>query len=213
MIIIRKTLLAMTGLFICFFLLAHLGANFILLLPASKAHDLYNSYSAFLRNNFLILIVAYVNYACIVGHVALSILITIKNRRSKGSDPNQTAYLQNSTWTSQNMGLLGTMLLAFIILHMANFWFKVKFSDEPHDLYLMVTSLFAQPAYVAIYVIAMLPLGLHLAHGVKSAFRSIGIYHRKYLSWIAHVGVAYAWITAIGFAVIPLILYFRQESV
>ena len=212
MMIIRKTLLALTGLFICFFLIAHLGANFILLLPAPKAHDLYNSYSSFLRHNFLILIVAYFNYACILGHVILSIVITIKNRRSKGSIKGKNASLENSSWTSQNMGLLGTILLTFIVIHMANFWFKVKFSGEEHDLYVMVISLFSSPGYVLIYFLAMLPLGLHLAHGVESGFRSIGLYHKKYLRGIARIGVAYAWFTAIGFAIIPVIIYFRQET-
>lgn len=212
MIVIRKTLLAFTGLFICFFLIAHLGANFILLLPASKAHPLYNAYSSFLRNNFLVMIIAYVNYACIISHVILSVLITVKNRRSKGFTNQKNATLENSSWTSQNMGLLGTILLAFIVIHMANFWFKVKFSGEDHDLYLMVISLFSSPGYAAFYFLAMLPLGLHLAHGVESGFRSIGLYHNKFLRWIAKAGVAYAWFTAIGFAIIPLIIYFRQET-
>lgn len=210
MIIFRKTILALTGLFICIFLIAHLGANVLLLLPEGQARPLYNSYSAALRGNPFITAIAYLNYACIVFHIIYGVIITVKNRQSKGTKTVQNNSSQNSSWTSQNMALLGAILFAFIVVHMANFWYRVKFLGEDEDLYQMVVELFKNPIYLFFYVIAMLPLALHLAHGVKSAFKSLGLYHKKYLRWVAYIGTAYAWIVGVGFAIIPLVVFFRQ---
>ena len=209
MIIFRKTFLALTGLFICFFLLAHLGANFLLLLPPEKARILYNSYSATLRGNLFISVIAYINYACILFHIFYAIVITRANRAAKNIKYAVNKSNENSSWTSQNMLFLGALIFCFIVIHMTNFWYKVKFLHQEDDLYQMVVDLFHQPVYLAIYVLAAIPLGLHLSHAVKSAFKTLGLYHKKYIKWIADLSVIYAAITGLGFAIIPIVLYFR----
>lgn len=209
MIIFRKTILALTGLFICIFLIAHLSANFLLLLPEEKARIMYNNYSATLRGNFLISIVAYINYACILFHVLYAVIVTRKNKslRSVGYAMNSAS--ENSSWTSQNMMLLGSIIFSFIVIHMANFWFKVKILHQDTDLYQMVYELFKNPYYVLIYSLGMIPLGLHLSHGVQSAFKTLGLYHKKYIKMIAKVSVIFAIFMGLGFAIIPIILYLR----
>jgi len=209
MIIFRKTILALTGLFICVFLTAHLGGNLLLLLPEEQARELYNAYSHALRGNFFITIVAYMNYACLLFHTLYAILITRKNRASRSVSYQVNRNDQNSSWTSQNMMLLGSIIFCFIVLHMANFWFKVKIQGQEGDLYQMVVDLFKDPVYLFIYVVAVLPLGLHLSHGVQSAFKTLGLYHKKYIRWMAKVSVAYAFVIGLGFGIIPIILYFR----
>lgn len=209
MIIFRKTILALTGLFICIFLIAHLGANFLLLLPTETARVMYNNYSATLRGNFFITIIAYINYACIIFHVLYALIVTRKNMTARSVSYEMNSSSENSSWTSQNMMLLGSIILAFIIIHMADFWFKVKFLHQEEDLYQMVADLFKNPLYVLIYVLAMLPLGLHLSHGVQSAFKTLGLYHKKYIRWMACVSVVFASVMGFGFAIIPIILYFR----
>ncbi len=209
MIIFRKTILALTGLFICVFLIAHLGANFLLLLPTETARVMYNNYSATLRGNFLITIVAYVNYACILFHVLYAILVTRKNKSARNERYAINASSENSSWSSQNMMLLGSIIFAFIVIHMANFWFKVKFLHQDEDLYQMVYELFKNPYYVLIYSLGMIPLGLHLSHGIQSAFKTLGLYHKKYIRILARVSVIFATFMGLGFAIIPIILYLR----
>ena len=209
MIIFRKTILALTGLFICVFLIAHLSANFLLLLPADKARILYNNYSATLRGNLLISVVAYINYACILFHVLYAIIVTRKNRSLRNVKYTLDAASETSSWTSQNMMLLGSIIFAFIIVHMANFWFKVKFLDQDEDLYQMVYELFKNPYYVLLYSVAMIPLGLHLSHGVHSAFKTLGLYHIKYIKIITKFSLIFATIMSLGFAIIPIVLYLR----
>ena len=209
MIIFRKTILALTGLFICVFLIAHLGANFLLLLPTETARVMYNNYSATLRGNFLITIVAYVNYACILFHVLYAILVTRKNKSARNERYAMNASSENSSWSSQNMMLLGSIIFAFIVIHMANFWFKVKFLHQDEDLYQMVYELFKNPYYVLIYSLGMIPRGLHLSHGIQSAFKTLGLYHKKYIRILARVSVIFATFMGLGFAIIPIILYLR----
>lgn len=209
MIIFKKTILALTGLFICIFLIAHLGANFLLLLPQEEARVMYNNYSAALRGNIFITVIAYINYACILFHVGYAVVVTRKNRESRDQRYLVNHSNENSSWTSQNMMLLGAIIFCFIVIHMANFWFKVKIQHQHEDLYQMVVDLFKDPVYLFIYVVAALPLGLHLSHGVQSAFKTLGLYHKKYVGWIAKISVAYAFIVGCGFGIIPIVLYFR----
>lgn len=209
MIIFKKTILALTGLFICLFLIAHLGANFLLLLPQEMARTYYNAYSATLRGNVFISVIAYINYACILFHVLYAILVTRRNSKSRNKRYEMNKKDENSSWTSQNMLLLGFLILGFLIIHLANFWYKVKILHQEEDLYQMVYDLFHEPLYLVIYIGAAIPIGLHLSHGVQSAFKTLGLYHHKYLKWIAKLSIFYAWVTGVGFAIIPLVVYFR----
>lgn len=209
MLVLRKTIIAITGLFICVFLIVHLAANLLLLLPPHLAQDAYNSYSAALRHNFFIKIVAYVNYACILLHVIYAILISVRNRQSRKVQYSSYQKTATASWTSQNMALLGSILFAFIIIHMANFWYPIKIQGHDSDIYGLVISHFKNPLYTIVYTVAMLPLALHLAHGVHSAFKSLGLYHKKYLRWVATASTIYAAIIGVGFAVIPLVVFLR----
>jgi succinate dehydrogenase / fumarate reductase cytochrome b subunit len=211
-IIFRKTMIALTGLFLCLFLTVHLGANLLLLLPEATAHGLYNAYSSALRGNPFIAVIAYVNYACFLFHILYGLGITLRNRGARRVDYAENKKIETSTWSSQNMGLLGTALLAFLIIHLANFWYRVKFLGDESDIYAMVITLFKEPGYVLVYSAAMLPLGLHLSHGVLSALRSLGLYHKKYLQTFSKISTAYAVAVGIGFALIPVVVFLKVRA-
>ncbi|UJH69128.1 succinate dehydrogenase cytochrome b subunit [Allomuricauda sp. SCSIO 65647] len=214
----RKSIIALTGLFLCLFLIVHLSANSILLLPEETARGLYNSYSTTLRESPIIKIVAYVLYLSIVLHVVYALLITLNNRKAKSKRYTLNQYKDNSSWTSQNMGLLGIMVLLFIVVHLANFWARIKlgmgegvgFDSNGHvDVYEVTYSLFQNIYYVLFYTLLMIPLGLHLYHGLKSAFMTLGFYHKKGLRIIAKLSLLYAVVMAVGFGVIPFIVFFK----
>ena len=117
----RKTIVAVTGLFLCIFLIVHLSANAILVFPEELARAWYNSYSTTLRESPLIKIVAYLLYLSIVLHALYALLITIRNRKAKPHKYVMDQSSENSTWASKNMGILGTLILIFIM-----FSFKAK---------------------------------------------------------------------------------------
>lgn len=215
---IRKSVIAVTGLFLCIFLIVHLSANCILLLPEAIARDLYNSYSTTLRESSLIKVIAYVLYVSIILHAFYALLITLKNRKSKPQKYVVNHTNENSTWTSQNMGLIGTIILLFIIVHLGNFWARIKLGigeevllDEMgnKDVYEVTYSLFQNIYFVIFYTLISIPLGLHLYHGLKSAFKTLGFYHKKGLEILAKVSLIYAIIMGVGFGIIPFIVYFK----
>jgi succinate dehydrogenase / fumarate reductase cytochrome b subunit len=215
---IRKSTIALTGLFLCVFLVVHLSANCILLLPEAVARDLYNSYSETLRESPLIKVVAYVLYISIILHALYALLITLRNRKAKPEKYMVNRSNENSSWTSQNMGLIGTIILLFIIVHLANFWARIKLGlgeevllDEMghKDVYEVTYSLFQNIYFVIFYTLISVPLGLHLHHGFKSAFKTLGFYHKKGLAILAKVSLVYAIIISFGFGIIPFIVYFK----
>lgn len=210
--------MAATGIFLCIFLIVHLSANCILLLPEEVARGLYNSYSTTLRESPLIKIVAYLLYLSIVLHVVYALLITIRNRKAKPVRYKVNRSEENSSWTSQNMGLIGIVILLFIVVHLANFWARIKlgigeapgFDAEGNvDVYEVTYSLFQNIYYVVFYTVLMIPMGLHLHHGLKSGFKTLGFHHKKGLKTLAKVSLIYAAIMAIGFGIIPFIVYFK----
>jgi succinate dehydrogenase / fumarate reductase cytochrome b subunit len=214
----RKTIIAGTGLFLCIFLVVHLSANCILLLPEETARGLYNSYSTTLRESPLIKIVAYALYASILLHVIYALIVTIKNKKAKPQKYVVNHFQENSSWTSQNMGLLGTMILLFIVVHLANFWARIKLgmgeavrldAEGNLDVYEVTSSLFHNIYYVLFYTILAIPLAFHLHHGLKSAFKTLGFYHKQGLRIVAKVSLIYAILMGVGFGIIPFIVYFK----
>ena len=211
----RKIMMACTGLF----LVVHLGANLLLLLPEDLARTAYNTYSTTLRESPLIQIVAILLYFSIVLHTVYAGIITRQNRQAKPERYAVNEAAANSTWASRNMGLLGFMLLIFLVVHLANFWARIKLGVGPApgvdaaghlDVYEVTTTLFQNIYYAAFYSLLMVPLGLHLYHGVSSAFQTLGLYHRLWLSRLAKLALAYMLIVSIGFAVIPIFVYLRH---
>lgn len=130
----RKVLMALTGLFLILFLVIHLLGNLQLL----KADDGYafNKYAWFMTTNPLIKTVSYLLYATILLHAFKGLYLAYTNKKARGSKSygsyNGNA---NSHWTSRNMGILGTLILAFIIGHMSDFWWEYKFGDIPWTKY------------------------------------------------------------------------------
>ena len=217
-IIVRKYIIGLTGLFLCVFLIVHLSANLILLWPEATASYAYNAYAAFLAGNPLIKLVAYLLYLSILAHVLYALLATIKNRSAKGKRYAVNHSDENSSWVSQNMGLLGVFILIFIVVHLANFWAKAKLGIGEgvpldaygnKDLYSLAAILFDNIYYVCFYTLLMIPMGYHLFHGFKSSFKSLGFYHKNGLRIIGKVSLVFALIMTIGFGIIPVIMYFK----
>ncbi|MEQ8705648.1 MAG: succinate dehydrogenase cytochrome b subunit [Phaeodactylibacter sp.] len=216
--IVRKNLMALTGLFLCLFLVIHLAGNLQLLLPAEQAQIQYNLYSELLSHNILIKVVSYGLYASILAHAAYALLLTVKARQARGAQG--YAYDKRGAvtpWYVRNMGVLGALLLAFIIIHMRDFWYQYKFTEMPmdaegrKDLYLIVAAAYQQWWYVVLYVVSMLVLGFHLLHGFHSAFQTLGLYHSKYNRWVKWAGWGYSFLITAGFTIIPIYMYFTQN--
>ncbi|MDH1604072.1 MULTISPECIES: succinate dehydrogenase cytochrome b subunit [Empedobacter] len=214
--LLRKMLMSITGLFLSFFLLIHFLGNLQLFLPEEQAHLQFNAYSHFLAGNVLIKMVSYVLYSCILLHLIDGIIITMKNKKASGNY-NTDRRGRASSWTSRNMGLLGTVILIFLVVHFQNFWYVYKFGETPidanghKDLYILVVEVFKQWWFVILYVISMAALCYHLIHGIHSAARTLGLYHPKFVKWFKTIGTIYSIIICIGFALMPIYVFFTNK--
>lgn len=216
--LIYKLVMAATGLFLCFFLVIHLLGNLQLLLPQAEAREQFNWYSHLLSGNIIIKIISYVLYLSLIGHAIYALIITIKNNKAKGHKYVFDKRGDVSTWNSRNMGILGTIILVFLIIHFKDYWYEYKFGGLPldskgnKDLYQIVISSFQQGWYVIVYEISFLALGFHLLHGFFSATRTVGLYHPKYAKALRVFGWIYSVVLTLGFMFIPLYIYFNLNS-
>lgn len=160
--------------------------------------------------------VSYVLYLSILLHAIYAWIITMKNNKS-GGNYKKDSRSRSSKWSSRNMGFLGLIILIFLVLHFQNFWYVYKFGSigldswGNKDLYTVVVTAFQQGWLVAIYVIAMIALAYHLAHGISSGIRTLGLFNPKFVRWIQCFGVAYSVLICLGFALMPVYIFFTSK--
>lgn len=216
--IVKKYWMALTGLFLCTFLIVHLGGNLILLKGEGARLD-FNAYAKFMTTFPVIKAVSYLLYFSILFHAFDGILLTIQNRSARPVRYHYNKPEANSTWASRNMAFLGIVILLFIVSHMANFWYKMHFGNIPldangnKDLYEVVVAFFKDPKlgilYVSIYVLSMVALGFHLIHGFASSFQTLGLYHKKYNPIIKNTSLLFGVLVPLLFAIIPIFIYLQ----
>lgn len=133
----RKLVMALTGLFLCVFLVVHVSGNFQLF--KDDGGLAFNNYSVFMTHNPLIKTVSYLLYATFLLHIFQSLLLTLHNRKSRPVGYQKNTPQANSAWSSRNMGILGTVILVFLVVHMNDFWFEYKFGEIPFKAYYEVS--------------------------------------------------------------------------
>jgi len=127
----RKVLMALTGLFLCTFLIVHMVGN--LQLFNEDGGYSFNKYAVFMTTNPLIKTVSYGLYAMILFHAFWGLYVTYTNRKARSTRYAVTN--SSSSWASRNMAVLGTVLLVYIAVHMGDFWFDYKFGHVPFTKY------------------------------------------------------------------------------
>ena len=204
--ILNKYLAALSGLFLILFLTGHLLGNLQLLIPESAgAKEQFNAYADFMQTNLAVKLLSYVTYAAILLHIFVTLKLTWDAKKNR-----LVAYKKSSSPTnaisSKYMGILGTVILAFLIIHLSDFWFKAKFQGN-QDLYSLVVSKFQSITHVIIYVVAMMAIFLHLLHGFQSSFQSLGLINSNTRKYIQIAGMVYSLLIPILFAIIPIWIY------
>lgn len=129
--IVKKVWMALTGLFLCTFLIGHLAGNMQLILKSGEeGRRAFNEYAYFMGHNPFIKVLSYVTYFSIIFHAIQGFYLTYQNKKAR---PQGYAYSKpgsNSSLPSRYMAVLGTLILVFIVTHMANFWWKAKIKED-----------------------------------------------------------------------------------
>ena len=210
----KKYLMALTGLFLCSFLVIHFLGNITLYTDPIQ----FNEYTRFMSSNPIIRVMEIVLVAGFLTHIIDAVMLT---RANKKAQPVKYAMdKKQSSWYSRNMGLTGSVILAFLVLHLQSFWYGYKFGTPAYatdsaglpikDMYTMVVEAFGEFWYSGLYVVAVSLLGIHLNHGFQSAFQSVGLRHKKYTPTIKMLGTAFSILITLGFISFPIYFFIIQ---
>lgn len=221
--IAKKYWMALTGLFLCLFLIGHLAGNLQLLVPMDGgAREGFNNYAYFMTHNPAILILSYLTYFSILFHAIDGIMLAIQNQKSRSKSYVKNKPGKSSSLAARNMAPLGLILLLFIIGHMWQFWGQMHFGDLPTytnadgnevtELYALVILFFKNQStgliWACAYGVCMLAIAMHLWHGFQSAFQSLGARTGKYKIAIVGFGRFFAVFIPLAFAIIPFYIHF-----
>ena len=212
--------MALTGLFLCTFLVGHLAGNLQLFIQGAEGQQAFNEYAEFMTTFPLVKLLSYLTYACVLFHIVDGIVLTIRNRKSRPVGYVKEKGSANASWASRNMGVLGTIIAVFLVSHMQTFWYKMHFGEMPmhdglKDLHTVVLAFFSPENSLGIvavlgYVLAQMALAFHLVHGFQSGFQSLGLRHPKYTPAIEKTGYLFGIGVPLLFAIIPVVLYITQ---
>ena len=210
----KKFLMALSAMFLLIFLVMHLSTNLI----SVFSQDAFNEASHFMGYNPLVqfLMQPILGFA-VVFHFVMGFVLEAKNNKARPVKYGYSNNGANATWVSRNMIISGAVILAFLALHLYDFWvhemdFKYveHLSPEPTRYWEELHHKFADLWRVALYVVSFVLLGLHLSHGFQSSFQSVGANHPKYLPAIKTIGNVYAVIIPLGFIFIAIFHYVTQ---
>lgn len=206
-----KLIMGLTGLFLIIFLIVHCSVNALIFV--NDGGEMFNKAAEFMGQNILIRTMELVLFAGLIWHVLQAFLITLKNNKARTVKYAIQQGNANSKWYSRWMGLLGTLILMFLIIHLRHFWVVSRFTDEitsgSETLFKEMKEVFENPFIVLVYVLAMFSLGYHLLHGFQSAFRTLGFNHKTYTPVIERAGMAFSILVPLIFALMPMAIYFK----
>lgn len=209
----KKIMVAAAGILLCGFLVTHLAGNLLMYYGGPA----FNQYAEALEHNPLLPLAEIGLVGLFLVHIVLSYRATCLNRAARPQGYQVYKSKGARTAGSRSMAITGTLILAFVIIHVATFKYKQLggFMGLPGEegLFAHVLGWFANPWYSAFYVLAVGGLSLHLSHGVQSAAQTFGLNHPRYTPLIKKAGLAFAILMFLGFASFPVYFGFLKNCV
>ena len=223
--------MALTGLFLISFLVVHVGLNACIW--ANDNGEMFNKAAHFMGDTIVIRIMEVGLFIGFIIHIVQGYVLESKNLARRGTGYKINLANKGSKWYSRTMGLLGTLLFLFLIMHINHFWIHSRLGNvasiEPlseivypsnpnkpyHNLYALMIQTFSGSKnllVVILYVLGCISLAYHLLHGFQSAFRTLGLHNKKYIGIVQAVGAGFAIIVPLVFALMPISIYLEWIS-
>ena len=214
--------MAVTGLSLILFLIVHVTVNAcmwaVIFVPEDNG-EVFNKAAHWLGQTLVPRVLEIGLFIFFIIHIIQGYVLEIQNRqrRDVGYAIKMGSY--GSTWYRKSMGLLGTIIFLFLIVHIADFWVpsrfgglnEVMYEDTPgktyHELYGRMIEVFQNPWIDLLYVIGCISLAYHLIHGFQSSFRTLGVSNKRYLAFLNGFGWAFSIIVCLVFAMMPVSAY------
>lgn len=210
----KKLVMGFTGLFLILFLIVHAYVNAMIFVSA----DAFNTAADFMGTTLAIRIMEIGLFAGIILHIVQGYALTQKNVSTRKERYAVKPGNKTSAWYSRSMGLLGTLILLFLVVHIAHFWvpsrithdmeqFQLVNGRSTHNLYQRMLEVFQSPVTVVIYLLGVFSLAWHLIHGFYSAFQTMGLTTNKYKTMIRNIGIVFSIVICLLFAAMPVSMY------
>lgn len=205
--------MSVTGIALILFLTFHMSMNVVALFSG----DAYNMVCEFLGANWYALVATLALAALAVIHIVYAFLLTMQNRRARGNERYAvTTRPSKVEWASQNMLVLGIIVLLGLLLHLFNFWCNMMFAEltgisvphHPADGFAYIVDTFSCPVYVVLYIIWLAAIWFHLSHGFWSAMQTFGWSGKVWFQRWKVIGLVYTTLLMLGFLVVVLAFAF-----
>ena len=211
--IARKVAMALSGLFLVFFI----GLHFVINFTSVIAPEIFNSWSHFMGTNGLIQgVMQPILVFGVIFHFVIGFILEFKNKSARGVNYASFKGSANSSWVSRNMIYSGLVILAFLGLHFYDFWIPELIHkyietnpEDPTRYFAETVHKFESPVRTGLYVVSFVLLALHLWHGFSSSFQSIG-FNNVYSKALKGFTKLYAVLIPLGFIFIALYHHFNQ---
>ena len=210
----RKVVMSLTGIALILFLTFHCAMNMVALFSSKW----YNTICELLGANWYAVIATIGLAALAVAHIVFAFILTAQNRKARGSERYAVTDKPSKVeWASQNMLVLGIIILLGLILHLFNFWYDMMFAElfpsihydpAPADGFSKIINVFGNPVYVVLYVIWIVAIWFHLTHGFWSAMQTLGVSGKIWFCRWRVIGFAYTTLLMLGFLVVVLAFAF-----
>jgi len=205
----KKFIMGLSGLALAGFVLAHMTGNLLVF----KGAEAYNMYGHMMTHSPVYPLISWGLVAIMLVHAFVGILLAKENAAARSSNyAVQASPAKSVSTASKTMIFSGSILLVFIVLHLASFKYGAHYeatygAQTVRDLHRLMVEAFQNELFVVWYIVALIILGVHLRHGVSSIFQSLGFNHPRYTPAIKLIGVIYAVVVALGFISQPIYVY------
>ena len=206
--------MSVTGIALILFLTFHCCMNVVALF-SGKA---YNMICELLGANWYALVATLGLAALAVCHIVYAFILTAQNRRARGASRYEvTVKPEKVEWASQNMLVLGIIILLGLLLHLFNFWYNMMFAELtgisvghlPSDGFAFIQDTFKNPVYVVLYLVWLAALWFHLAHGFWSSMQTLGVSGKVWFKRWQCISVVYTSLLMLAFVVVVLAFAFK----
>ena len=210
----RKVVMSVTGIALILFLTFHGCMNVVALFSG----EAYNMICELLGANWYAIVATLGLAALAVIHIVFAFILTAQNRTARGSERYAvTDKPAKVEWASQNMLVLGIIILLGLLLHLFNFWYNMMFAEImgftnghlPSDGFAFIVDTFSNPVYVVLYVIWLCAIWFHLTHGFWSAMQTLGISGKIWFNRWRVIGIIYVTLLMLCFLVVVLAFAFK----
>ena len=204
-----KVVLPVSGVALILFLTFHMSMNVVALFSG----EAYNMICEFLGGNWYAVVATLALAFLVAVHIVYAFILTAQNRRARGNERYAvTTKPSKVEWASQNMLVLGLIVILGLLLHLFNFWYNMMFAEltgiavahDPADGFSYMKDVFSCPVYVVLYIVWLAAIWFHLSHGFWSAMQTFGWNGKVWFCRWKVISIVYSTILMLGFLVVVL---------